>query len=167
MRKRFIYAVLFGLPALPLALIAALAAFAAAYGFAWLFVFGDDPWPATLGAPLILLFACTFVTIWVGAIAAGFVIGKRFEGDRCLPFGHLLTSLAATLVPLLVIVAHQYQVGNLGPQSDSLLCQDYCVASGFSMSGLPPRDTGERRCICYADNGNEALTAPIAEIAQR
>jgi len=165
MNNRIRYALLFGVPGFFLATLAALVLFGGAAGFLWLFVFGDDPWPAATQTFLPAVFLSVFLASWAGIIACGYRYGKRHAADPHLDRRHLLIAAAATLVPILVVILHQYRVGNLGPKSDSLLCSDYCRDRGYAGSGMPARDSGDRSCLCYDASGNEVLKIPLAALS--
>ena len=106
----------------------------------------------------------TFLALWIGSIVVGFITGKRLEADPELNQKHILASVGLTIAPILFIVLHQLSVGNIGPKSDGLLCRDFCSQKGYSMSEMPPKNTGDRSCICRDDSGQEALKVPIDSI---
>jgi hypothetical protein len=164
MKKRYLYALLFGIPGFFIAGISALVAFGAMMGVLWLFVFGDNPWPASTDAIISVLLISTFLVLWVGFIILGYVVGKRLESDPALNRNHVLLSAVLTGLFLLFLFFQQWSVGNLGPKSDSTLCSDYCLAQGYSGSGTPPQDSGDRTCSCYDRSGNEALKIMLDQI---
>jgi hypothetical protein len=164
MKKRYLYALLFGLPGLFLAGGAALVVFGASFGVLWLFVFGDNPWPAWMETTLSIALVLVFLTLWSGSIFAGYHIGKRLEKDSALHWTHILLSLGLTTALILFIVFQQWSVGNLGPKSDSVLCSDYCAAQGYAGSGMPPQNSGDRTCSCYDASGNEVLKVLLENI---
>jgi len=163
MKKRYLYALLFAVPGFFISLVISFAVFGVTAGFLWLYVFGDNPWPAVTEKVLPVLLAGTFLSLWVVLIAAGFNVGKRLEVEPGLNKQHLIISAALTLAPVLFIVLHQFSVGNLAPKTDSLLCSDFCREKGYPASGLPPKNTAVRECICY-DSGQEALRVPLDSI---
>jgi hypothetical protein len=165
MKKRYVYALLFGAPGFVVALIISFAVFGTAAGILWIFVFGDNPWPASAEKLLSILFALTFLGIWMVFVVIGFIAGKRLEADPALNFKHVLVSVAATMVPVVLIVLHQLGVGNVGPKSASVLCSQYCSGKGYAASGMPPRDSGESACICFDERGREAVKVPLESIA--
>ena len=75
MKKRYLYALLFGIPGFFLAGIVSLFVFGAVLGFLWLFVFGDNPWPLTPESVLSVLLVLTFLILWIGSIFAGYRVG--------------------------------------------------------------------------------------------
>ena len=164
MKKRYIYTLLFLAPGALLALIAAAAISGATAGFLWIFVLGDNTWPTLAERGLALLFPLTFLGLWFAAVVTGFMAGKRLEADPALNKKHILVSIALTVAPLLFIVLHQLRVGNIGPKPDSLVCGDFCAEKGYSTSGMPPRDSGDRSCICYDGNGNELIKVPLEDL---
>ncbi len=166
MKKRFLYALLFGLPGFFIAGIFSLFVFGASAGILWLFVFGDNPWPASVDMVLPIIVVLLFLLSWVGLIAIGYGIGKRLEADPAVNRSHVLISVGLTVLFILFIVLQQFSVGNLGPKSDSVLCSDYCVSRGYAGSGMPPQHSGDRTCSCYDSSGNEALKIQLNEIEE-
>ena len=164
MKKRYLYSLLFGVPGFFAALMIAFLLFGMTAGVLWVFVFGDAPWPPYADKLLPGLFASAFLVAWTVFIALGFVTGRRLEKDPHTNTRHILVSSGLTLTFLLLIVIQQFRVGNLGPRSDSVLCSDYCALNGYTGSGLPPRDSGDRTCSCYDDFGNEILKIPLDRI---
>ena len=164
MKKRYLYALLFGIPGFFVAGMIALFVFGAVMGGLWLFVFGDNTWPFSMDILLPVLLVVVFLLLWVGFITLGFVIGKRLEKDTIWHWKHVLVSGAVTLLFILFIILQQWSVGNLGPKSDSALCSDYCTRQGYSASGLPPLNSGDRSCSCYDNAGDEALKVPLDKI---
>ena len=164
MKKRYVYAFLFGIPGLFVAGIVSIFLFGAFVGILWLFVFGDNPWPSYIGALTSILFVLTVLTLWIAMIAFGFLTGKRLEKDPLVNKIHVLISVGLTMAFLLLILFQQWSVGNLGSKSDSLLCSEFCVQHGYSGSGLPPETSGNRICSCYDNSGNEALRIPLDHI---
>jgi hypothetical protein len=102
--------------------------------------------------------------LWIFSIVAGFAIGKKLETNPEWNWAHVLLSAGLTLAFILFILLQQVSVGNLGPKTDSILCSDFCVQHGYSGSGLPPANSGDRTCSCYDNSGNEALSVPLESI---
>ncbi|MEP7134671.1 MAG: hypothetical protein ABI904_07035 [Chloroflexota bacterium] len=164
MKKRYLYSLLFGIPGFFIAAIISVVVFGAVAGVLWIFVFGDNPWPAAVGKIAPGLFALAFLAVWISLIAIGYVIGRRLEKDPKLNRQHILISGGLTLLFIAFIVFQQVRVGNLGPKSDSALCSDYCSLKGYSGSGMPARDSDDQTCSCYDDSGNEVLKVPLSTI---
>jgi hypothetical protein len=165
MKKRYLYVLLFGLPGLFVAGILSILLFGAVAGILWLYVFGDNPWPSYAEAVLSILFALSVMAIWAAIIVLGYVAGKRLESRPGLNRSHILASVGLTLIFLLLILFQQWSLGNLGTQSDTVLCSEFCARHGYAGSGMPPRNSGERICSCYDDSGNEALRIPLDHFA--
>jgi hypothetical protein len=164
MKKRYVYALLFGIPGFFVAGIISIVVFAAGTGILWIYFLGDNPWPPSIEKILSVLFALIFLLLWVAFIISGFVTGKRLEKDPRLNRGHILLSSGLTLLFMLFIVLQQLSVGNLGPKSDGMICSDYCSLQGYSGSGMPPQNSGDRSCSCYDNLGNEVLKTPLDRI---
>jgi len=165
MKKRYLYALLFGIPGLFVSGMISLLIFGGVIGILWLFVFGDDPWPASPGNMLSSLRVFVFLILWITSLITGYGIGKKLENDPALNWTHILISGGLTLLLILFIVLQQWSVGNLGPKSEGTLCQEFCTQKGYSASGTPPQDSGDRSCICLDDFGNEGLKVPLDSIA--
>ena len=161
MKKRYLYALLFGIPGLFAAGILSILLFGAFAGILWLFVFGDNPWPAYIETLTSIFFVLAVLTLWMAILVLGFLVGKRLERDPRVNRTHVFLSAGLTAMFLLLILFQQWSVGNLGPQSDSVLCSEFCVQHGFSGSGMPPASSGDRLCSCYDEDGNEALRIPL------
>ena len=164
MKKRYVYALLFGIPGFFVAAIISLVLFGALAGILWIYVFGDRPWPASTDTVLSILPLLGFLILWTIFIVIGYLVGKRLEKDAASNWSHVLISGGFTLVFILFIVLQQWSVGNIGPKSDSVLCSDFCALHGYSGSGMPPIDSGIRTCSCYDTSGNEVLTVPLDHI---
>lgn len=164
MKKRYIYSLLFAIPGLFIALIISLVVFGAGAGILWLFVFGDNPWPAAAEQTLPVIFALTFLIMWIGLMAVGYQTGKRLEKESALNTSHVLISMGLTAMFIMFILLQQWSIGNIGPKSDSIICGDFCAEKGYSGSGMPPPISGDRTCSCYDNSGNEALKVPLDSI---
>jgi hypothetical protein len=164
MRKRYQYALLFGIPGLFVAGIISILVFGAFAGVLWMYVYGDNPWPASAETIISTLFVLMFLVLWMGFSLVGYGIGRKLEKDPTLNRNHVLVSTGLTLMFLLLMVLYQWRVGNTGPQSDSVVCSDFCSQHGYSGSGMPAT-SGNRICSCYDDSGNEVMRLPLDHLA--
>ena len=157
MNKRYLYSLLIGLPGFFVALIITFMIVAAAAGFLWVAVYGDNPWPDFAKTVLGTIAVITFLTTWSALIIGGFNIGKKLEkapdSSHGLNKNHILISVGATALTILFVVLYQLRVGNIGPKSDSLQCSEFCIARGYSVSELAPRESGARLCRCLGNGG--------------
>lgn len=167
MKRRHLYALLFGVPALLAALIISFLLFGAAAGFLWFFVFGDNPWPSSAGNLLTALFVLACLGLWIAFLAAAYTAGKKQEARAALNGKHVMASAGVTALLLLLVALHQWGVGNIGPKSDDVLCSEFCRDKGFAGSGMPPRDAGAATCSCYDAEGREAVNIPIGEVTTK
>ena len=162
--RRRVYVLLFAVPALLVSIIAAALMLAASAGVLWLFVYGDDPWPNAANVLLGSIFLLTAAALWLALLFAAYLVGRQQEGERSLNKGHVVLSLGATVVLAVVIILRVTGLNVAGAQSDSVVCADLCRAQGFTASGLPPRNSGDRTCSCYDAQGQEVsrVTLPVS-----
>ena len=144
--------------------IASLFVFGGLLGILWIYVFGDNPWPSSIETTLSILFVLAFLLVWAVSISLGYGIGRKLEKDPVLNKQHVLISAGLTAMFILFIVFQQLSVGNIGPKSEGMLCSEYCSSQGFSASGTPSQNSGDRTCSCYDDLGNEVLKTPLDSI---
>ena len=64
--------------------------FAALTGLLWLYVFGDNPWPASSETIISGLFVVAFGVLWIGFIALGYLVGRKLEKESRLNRMHIL-----------------------------------------------------------------------------
>ena len=164
MKKRFIYMLLFLVPGLFVSLLITVAVFGAAFGVLWLWVYGDTSWPPWIEKVTPALMIAVFVSLWVIAMVAGYVVGKKREAALGFDVRHVWFSLGATLLPIGIAVLHQFSIGTLGPKSDQQRCSEYCGDLGYRSSGITPQRSEEKNCTCFAQYGEEQINVPIAEL---
>jgi len=96
------------------ATIAAVLASAAMAGVLWIFVYGDNPWPALANTVVM----ATAVLVGVGVLASLLLVahrvGRSRESSGGLPLAHALFALGLSVGLPLLVLFHQWQVGNLG-----------------------------------------------------
>lgn len=162
MKRRYLYVLLFAVPAVLTATVAAVAAGGAAAGALWLFVFGDDPWPASAG-PIVLGIAGVAGALTLGAAGlAAYSVGKAQEQKARMPGWHVAAALGATLLLGLAIGLRVAGV-QLGPVPDSVRCADLCRDAGLSGSSMPPRDSGRRTCSCLDSSGTAVKVVELTD----
>ena len=155
---------LFGVPALLASVMISVLVFGAAAGALWLFLLGDSPWPLSVGSLLMVTFVLACTALWVAFMSVAYMLGKKQEARAVLNAKHVALSAGATVLLVLLVVSHQWSVGNMGGPSDGALCSEFCRAKGFAGSGMPPRNTGATTCSCYDVQGREAATVPIENV---
>jgi len=162
--RRHVYVLLFAVPALLVSIIAAALMLAASAGALWLFVYGDDPWPNTANVLLGAIFLLVAAALWLALLFVAYRVGREQEGERSLNKRHVALSLGATVVLTAIIIVRLVGLNVTGARSDSVVCADLCRSDGFSASGLPPRDSGDRTCSCYDAQGQEVrrVTLPLS-----
>jgi hypothetical protein len=164
MRRRHLYVFMFSVPGLLASLLVSFAVFGAAAGVLWLFVYGDETWPPVAGHILMVLFAVTAAGSWLALMRLAYAAGRRAESSESLNRAHVLGAVLATVALPLVALSHQWGVGNIGLRTEGQACMDFCAGKGFSASAMPPRNSGERTCICLDAQGREAAKLPIDEV---
>jgi hypothetical protein len=78
-RVRTLYALAGASWGLVLGVIAAVTAVTYALGFSWLFLFGDDPWPAGIGWVYLVGGIAVFLAVFVLFFGIGYRWGRRLE----------------------------------------------------------------------------------------
>jgi len=164
MKRRYLYVLLFGVPALLASIIISFLLFGAAVGILWIFVLGDNPWPSSAGNMLTAMFVLACVMLWVAFMSAAYVFGKKQEEHAVLNAKHVMASVGATALLVLLVVSHQWGVGNIGTKSEGVLCSEFCRDKGFAGNGMPPRDKGAVTCSCFDAQGREAVKVPMGDV---
>lgn len=114
MRARYAYPLLFLAPSLIAAVIAAALATAAGAGILWIFVYGDDPWPPSANTALMGVAVLVALLVLAALLVMAHGVGKAREPRGGLCRAHALLALGLSVgLPLLVLL-HQWKVGNLG-----------------------------------------------------
>ncbi len=155
MKRRYLYVFMFSAPAFLASIIVSVLMFAAAAGFLWIFVFGDSPWPGSASTVLTAVLVLVFAAALTVFLSIAYVAGKKQEGRATLNARHVLVSVCTTALLVLLVVAHQWSVGNIGPKSDDAWCSEFCRHKGFSSSGILPGDAGSATCCCFDRQGQE------------
>jgi len=166
LKRRHLYVVLFAFPAFLVSGIAAASLLAASAGALWLYVFGDNPWPAGAGTLLGAVFVLSGTLLWLALLAAAYMVGKREEARPALNRAHVALSAGVTIVLLALIGIRVASVKFAGAQSEEISCADYCRNEGYSASGTSPRNDAERFCSCYDSQGREARHRLLSEMAR-
>lgn len=118
-KARYSYPLLFLVPSVMLAVLAAVFCATAGAGILWVFVYGDDPWPEAVHGGLMALAGGVFAVGLTTLLALGYAFGKRQEAAGGLRKAHALVAVGLSIgIPLLVLL-HQWQIGNLSSKSGS------------------------------------------------
>jgi hypothetical protein len=97
-----------------LAVIAAVLAGAAGAGVLWIFVYGDNPWPASANVVVMALASTVGLAVLAGLLLVAHRVGRSRESGCGLRREHVWVALGLSVgLPLLVLL-HPWQVGNLG-----------------------------------------------------
>lgn len=160
MKARFSYPLLFLLPIVMGAGIAAVAAAGATAGILWLFVYGDNPWPRAAEVAMMAIAAIAALVTMSALLLASYSFGKNREAAGGPSWRHVATSGGISIALLAMVLLHQLRVGNIGPQPDSLVCSDFCASRKFESSMTPQDGT----CRCLGPNGRQALNVPIDSV---
>jgi Na+-driven multidrug efflux pump len=164
MKKRYLYVLLFSVPAFLISIIISFLLFGASAGILWLYVFGDNPWPSSAENLLVAFFLTACTTLWIAFLSVAYIAGKKEEARTAFNTKHLVASVCATALLTLFVLSYQWSVGNIGSSSSNRLCSDYCRERGYASSGMPPKDAGEKNCTCFDAQGHAAEQIPIANI---
>ena len=127
----------------------------------WLFVFGDNPWPRWSGPVIAVVAVTAFVVLLAAQLMVAWSVGKQQESKPHINRTHVAVAIVSTLT-LAAFVAIRFFAGQ-APQSDSERCAALCRDQGAFASGMPPRDSGDRTCSCYDENGREVRRSELPE----
>jgi hypothetical protein len=97
-----------------LAVLCAFVVVAAGAGVFWLFVFGDDPWPASANTVLMGVAVIASALTWIALVAAGYRFGRHRETTGGVRRRHVLVMLAVSVLLPLLVLLQQWQVGHFG-----------------------------------------------------
>lgn len=114
MKARHAYPLLFLVPGVMLAAISAALAVASAAGVLWLFVYGDDPWPAAAGALLTGIAALFGVGVFAGVLLLAYRTGRRREHAGGVAGAHVRLAVGLSVGLTLLVLLNQWQAGNPG-----------------------------------------------------
>lgn len=114
MKARYSYPLLFALPSAIASVIAGAFFAASGAGAMWIFVYGDNPWPPYADTLLVTGTLTFALAALIGLLVFSYHVGKAEESRGGLRRAHIILALGLTVgLPLLVLI-HQWQVGNLG-----------------------------------------------------
>jgi DMSO reductase anchor subunit len=133
---------LISIPSFLAALLPSLFIAGAVGGALWIWVYGDNTWPAL--AEIIIVIS--FVSSWavIGALLTRHLY--RHPRVQKLTLGQLvLLVVLFSVLAVGVLFLHQWLNGNL---SSPHPCSSNCQAKGFSSSVIEYGDNGEEKCTC-------------------
>lgn len=113
MKARYAYPLLFLVPGAMLAAIAAVLAGAACVGVLWIFVYGDNPWPASVNTVVMGFAAAVGIAVLAVVLLVAQRVGKSRESRGGLHRTHVLIALSLSVALPLLALFHQWQVGNI------------------------------------------------------
>lgn len=151
MKSRYAYPLLFLVPSAVVAVIVMVLTAAAGAGILWLFVYGDDPWPAWADGVLTSLAALVGLLVLAACLLIAYRAGKSQESRGGLRKSHVLVALGLSVGLPLLVLFHQWQVGNLGD------------------SQVPPNNSSKPMPLRYGNrhdrNGLPCLSRPLRSAA--
>ncbi|MGY0798930.1 hypothetical protein ACW7G0_07750 [Lysobacter sp. A286] len=160
MKARFSYLLLFLLPIVMVAIIVTVFAGGASAGILWLYVYGDNVWPQSANnvfmAVIVVVFSATLITLCL----ASYAFGKKRESCGGLKGSHVALAVGASILMPGLGLLHQLSVGNIGPQTDNVICSHFCLTKDFRGSRIPSDGT----CRCLGTDGSAALNVSIESI---
>ena len=157
MKRRYLYALMYSVPAFIFSTVFMVVVTAAIGGVLWIFVYGDNPWPSFVDRYSPIFMITVLGAAWLTLLWAAFTWGKRQEAYPSLNMKHLYFAAGSTAALVLAVFLHQLSVGNIGPKADVLVCADFCTTKNFSASRFPQDGT----CRCYGSDGHEALNVSM------
>lgn len=164
MKRRYLYVLMFAVPALLTAALVALALFGAAAGALWIFVYGDNAWPAWTDQALPALFALVFFVLCLSFIALAYLAGRKQEQSPAFNRKHASAAVAISVGVIVFMLLYSWRAGNIGPRQPGESCAAYCQSRGYAGSGTPPRNAAAQTCSCYDAQGREAVKIPLGDV---
>jgi RsiW-degrading membrane proteinase PrsW (M82 family) len=116
-KARYSYALLFLLPNAMMAFLAGVILAAAGAGVLWIFVYGDSPWPESANTALMTAAVATSASLLAALVALSYRFGKNQETKGGLRRSHALVAVSVSILLPLLVLLHQWQVGNIGSNS--------------------------------------------------
>lgn len=114
MRARYSYPLFYFPLSAMFAGVVALVFVACAAGVMWIFIYGDNAWPAAADHTVMLLSALVFAAVLSLLLRALYVFGKKHETHGGLTRKHALVAVAATILFPLLVLLRQWSVGAIG-----------------------------------------------------
>jgi cytochrome bd-type quinol oxidase subunit 2 len=87
---------------------------ACAAGVMWIFVYGDNEWPAAAERTVMALSVLIFAAILALILVALYKFGKEQESRGGLTKKHALVAVIATLLLPMLILIRQWSIGAIG-----------------------------------------------------
>jgi len=87
---------------------------ACAAGIMWIFIYGDNEWPAAAERTVMALSALVFAAILAVLLSALYKFGEKQELRGGLSKKHALIAVIATLLLPLLILIRQWSIGAIG-----------------------------------------------------
>lgn len=159
MKRRYLYALMYSVPAFIFSVVFMVVVTAAIGGVLWIFIYGDNPWPSFIDRYSPIFMIAVLATAWLILLWAAFAWGKRQEALPSLNMKHLYLAAGSTAALVLAVLIHQLSVGNIGPKADVLACADFCAAR--KLSATFPQDG---TCHCYGSDGIESTIGVVEQV---
>lgn len=160
MKRRYLYMLMFSVPAFLFSAIFTVVLIAATTGVLWIFVFGDNEWPSFVNSAMSALMFVVFGLACLALLSAAHIWGKREETSAVLNKSHVFAAAGSSIGLVLLALLHQLSVGNIGPEHDSIVCSDFCISRNFNGSGTFPDGT----CRCFGTDGGETLVSSLKQL---
>ena len=164
MKRRYLYALMFAVPTLLSALIVSVALAAAVAAVLWLFVLGDDTWPAALEPVLKVAFVLASAVLWGVQLSLAYAAGRRQEVQPAFDTRHVWLAVGATAAMLLLLAGYWWRGNRQAPPTDIEICSASCSTRGYVAAGMPPRNAGQAVCSCYDAHGREATRTSMRDV---
>lgn len=164
MKTTYRYAILFGLPGLAVAFIAAIATVSLLAGIFWLFIYGDNSWPYWSDYFLGSVALIVFLSVWLLTIYAGFQHGRKHNTQASSLKTHVIYSVTATGIMVLAVILFLMR-SELRPKTLSEQCVKICLDKGYYGSSTPPNSSGKRTCSCFDETINDYIE--IGELPEK
>jgi hypothetical protein len=104
MKRRYLYALMYSVPALVLSAVVMVVVTVAVAGILWIFVLGDNPWPSSINRYSPIFMFVVLATVWLMLLRLAYDWGRRQEAQPSLNMKHVYSAFGSTAILILAIV---------------------------------------------------------------
>jgi len=158
MKKRYLYALLFIIPAFLISL--SISPYLYDIFFELYETFGpSDIWFSEMG--LLIILAMIVLVPWIVQIIIAYWIGLKLEDE---PKWNRVAVLIMGFALVFSVYVLRFLVGYAVESVNGELCGEYCQSNGYHTSIISPYDDPEQTCYCSNGPNSEHLIVPLDDL---